>query len=457
MENLDRDSIDFGKTNIPRLFASLFFPTLLELVFGALLNVADGIFVGKGVGSDALAAINIAAPIFLIGTAVALMFGSGVSVVAAVHLSRGNLKAANINVTQAVTVPAVVMLAVSLVIFFFASPISYLFGGSSALEPMVVEYLHYVSPVPVLYVFFMVGAFVIRLDGSPKYAMYCNVIPALLNIVLDWLMVFPLGWGLMGAATATTVSMAFGSCMTMDYLFRHPHQLRFYRPKFTRTSLWLTGRNVCYMMKLGFATFVGESAITVMIIVGNYMFISRLHEAGVAAFSVCCYLFPLVFMFGNAVAQSQLPIISYNKGLGDYARVRSTFRISLVVTTLCALVMTLGGIFNCSPLLSLFLDKGTDAYRIAVGGFPYFSLSFVFFSLNIVIIGFYQGMERARLSGTFMLLCGLVILVPVFILLPVLLGDTGLWLSVPLSEALTFLTIVTVTLRKWKKLFLVTD
>lgn len=78
MENLDRDSIDFGKTNIPRLFASLFFPTLLELVFGALLNVADGIFVGKGVGSDALAAINIAAPIFLIGTAVALMFGSGV-------------------------------------------------------------------------------------------------------------------------------------------------------------------------------------------------------------------------------------------------------------------------------------------------------------------------------------------------------------------------------------------
>ena len=70
-----------------------------------------------------------------------------------------------------------------------------------------------------------------------------------------------------------------------------------------------------------------------------------------------------------------------------------------------------------------------------------------------MVIGFYQAMERAQLSGTFMLLRGLVLLVPIFILLPTVLGDTGLWLAVPLSEALTFLVIVAVTLRKWKSLF----
>ena len=101
---MERDALDFGRMNIPRLFIKLFVPTLLGLLFGALLNLADGIFVGRGVGSDALAAVNIAAPLFLVATGLALMFGAGVSVVAAIHLSRGNQKAANINVTQALTV-----------------------------------------------------------------------------------------------------------------------------------------------------------------------------------------------------------------------------------------------------------------------------------------------------------------------------------------------------------------
>lgn len=89
--------------NIPQLFAKLFVPTLLGLLFSALLNLTDGIFVGRGVGSDALAAVNVAAPIFMVCSGLAMMFGSSVSVVAAHHLSQGNRKAANINVTQAVT------------------------------------------------------------------------------------------------------------------------------------------------------------------------------------------------------------------------------------------------------------------------------------------------------------------------------------------------------------------
>jgi len=86
----NRDNIDFGKMNIPRLFVKLFVPTLLGLVFNAMLTLADGIFVGQGIGSNALAAVNIAAPIFLIGLGVSLMFATGVSVVAAAHPSRGH-------------------------------------------------------------------------------------------------------------------------------------------------------------------------------------------------------------------------------------------------------------------------------------------------------------------------------------------------------------------------------
>ncbi len=107
-----RDSIDFAKENIPRLFLRLFIPTLLGLLFGAMLNIADGIFLGQGVGSDALAAVNVAAPIFLIGTGTALLFGSGVSVVVAIHLSHGNYKAANIMLLRSciLLIPAFLLL-----------------------------------------------------------------------------------------------------------------------------------------------------------------------------------------------------------------------------------------------------------------------------------------------------------------------------------------------------------
>lgn len=105
-----RDSIDFKTMNIPKLFRKLLIPTVLGMIFNAIFIITDGIFVGKGIGSDALAAVNITAPLFLINTGVALMFGIGASVVASVHLSQGKAKVARINVTQAIIVSSVLLL-----------------------------------------------------------------------------------------------------------------------------------------------------------------------------------------------------------------------------------------------------------------------------------------------------------------------------------------------------------
>ena len=438
----NRDNIDFGKMNIPQLFIKLFVPTLLGLVFNAMLTLADGIFVGQGVGSNALAAVNIAAPIFLLGLGVSLMFATGVSVVAAVHLSRGNNKAANINATQALTVPFAIMSVVSVLIAVFAPQLCYLFGGSDTLEPLVVEYLTYISPIPALTVLVHVGSFIIRLDGSPKYAMYTSVIPAVLNIFLDWLFVFPLNLGLMGAASATSISQTVGAMMAVAYLVYFPKTIRLYRPKFTRTSVRLTVRNLGYMMKLGVPTFIAETAISGLMIVGNFMFMTFLHEDGVAAFSVACYLFPLVYMFGNSIAQAQLPIVSYNYGQSNHDRVRHTLRLSLALTAVSGLIISILGMLAFRPLISLFLAEGSHAFNVCAEGFPLFAISFVFFSLNVVIIGFYQSVERASEAISFMFLRGFVLVIPIFIALPHLIGVNGLWLAVPLSEALTFVVLV---------------
>ena len=241
----------------------------------------------------------------------------------------------------------------------------------------------------------------------------------------------------MGAASATTISEAVGAIMALAYLLYFPNTLRLYKPKFSRTSLRLTMRNLGYMMKLGFPTFIAEMAISGLMIVGNFMFMSFLREDGVAAFSVACYLFPLVFMFGNSIAQSQLPIISYNHGQAAHQRVRRTLRLSLVLTAISGVAISLLGMLAFRPLISMFLTTGTRAFDICVEGFPLFATSFVFFSLNVVIIGFYQSVERASEAIAFMFLRGFVLVIPIFIALPHIIGINGLWLAVPLSEALT--------------------
>lgn len=436
-----RDAIDFGKEPIPRLLLKLLWPTLLGLMFSAMFNIVDGIFVGRGVGSDALAAVNIAAPAFMIATGISLMLGSGVSVVAAIHLSKGNVKAANINVTQAFTVGLLLMTVVATLIFLFPSATCHLFGGSARLEPYVTDYLVYIAPTMLCTVLLMGGMFVIRLDGSPKFAMSVNIVAAVLNIFLDWLFVFPLHMGIAGAAIATTIAEVVGTLMIIWYMTCRSKTLHWYKPKFSRRAIRLTVRNVGYMAGLGLSTFIGETAISCTMIVGNYMYISMLHEDGVAAFSVACYLLPLVFMFGNAIAQSALPIISYNHGLGQNLRVRQTIRLSVILAVVCGIILSVLGIVYPTPLINMFLVPGTAAHDICVKGFPLFAMSFLFFSLNIVLIGCYQSLEKARAATTFMLLRGYIFILPCFMLLPHVIGSSGLWLAIPVSEVVTLLCI----------------
>ena len=437
MKNLERDSIDFGKSKIGPLFRSIFFPTLLSMVFTSLLTVVDGIFVGQGVGSDALAAVNIVAPLFLVTTGIALMFGVGVSVVASIHLSQGNNKAADINVTQALVVAPMLMAILSVILYFGRIPFLRVMGCSDALLPLALQYLIPLLPGCVFILIETIGTFVIRLDGSPRFASAVGIVPGILNIFLDWLFVFPMKMGIAGSSVATTVCCAIASAMVAWYMLRRSQSVRLYRLKLSRTSLYLTVRNIGYMSRSGFSSMLGELAMSMIMLTGNYVFIRWMGEDGVAAFSVACYLYPIVFMVNNSVAQSAQPIISFNYGAGKEDRVREAFRLSLRTAAICGLLATAVLTLGATPLISLFLQAGTKPYEIATAGLPLFAVSSVFFALNIAIIGYYQSIELNGQATLYMLLRGLVFLVPAFILMPQLIFPQGMWLAVPVSECLT--------------------
>lgn len=138
---MNRDQLDFGNGKIDKLFAAMFFPTLIGMVFNSVLNICDGMFVGHGVGSNALAAINIVAPIFLICTGIGLMFGIGASVIGSIRLAEGNIKAARIIMTQAYIAGAIIFGVVIMVSLLFTRPLLYMLGCSPALEHLASDYL----------------------------------------------------------------------------------------------------------------------------------------------------------------------------------------------------------------------------------------------------------------------------------------------------------------------------
>lgn len=438
---MKRDSIDFGKMNIPVLFRKMFIPTLLGMLLAATICIADGVFVGRGVGSDALAAVNIVAPFFLIATGVGLMFGSGVSIVASVHLSQGRRKAADINVTQAFTVSFFIMAAIAVFVIAFPEFFARIMGSSDRLLPHVKVYMSWVIPSLPFGMLMSVGLFVVRLDGSPVYAMLCNALPAVVNVGLDYVFVFPMNMGLEGVSLATGIAQVASGLLIGLYFLSFNKNIHLYKPKFTVKSVRLTLRNIGYQIKLGAPSMIGELAIACMMFTGNFVFIHYLGEDGVAAFSVACYCFPLVFMIGNSIAQSAQPIISYNKGAGLQHRVVRTFRLSVAIAFVCGLLAMLGGMLESSLVVSLFLPDTAPACSIAKAGFPYFSIAFLFFALNLVCIGYFQSIGRFKAAFWFMLLRGLLFVVPSFILMPFVIGEAGLWLSVPVSELLTLIVI----------------
>jgi Na+-driven multidrug efflux pump len=438
---MQRDSLDFKSMSVGKLFTKLLVPTIMGMAASALFTVVDGIFVGNGIGSDAMAAVNISAPIFMIITGVGLMFGMGGGILTSINLSQGKKKVANINFTQSVIALVFISLVMTLLLTIFPHKIATLFGSDEYLMDMVVEYLFWFSISLPFTVLVVALPFFIQLT-NPKISMWAMLAATVVNIILDYLFIFVFKWGLFGAAIATDIGEFVGAAIMIIYLFRHSIAIRFVWLKLSVKSLLLTLRNVGYMIKLGFSVFLSEITISVMIISGNYVFMDYMGADGVAAYSVICYLFPIIFMVFNATVQSAQPIISYNYGCGQMKRSDNALRLSMLFTLAFAFSIMLLFICFTRSIVTLFIpDTASAAWGYAVAGLPLFATDYLFFGINIIIIGYYTSIERLRRAISLTVLRGILPVV-FFFTLPLLLDVNGIWLAVAAGDITTTVVIV---------------
>lgn len=440
IRNMNRDAIDFENGRVSTLFRRILLPTLLGSLAVSAVTAIDGIFIGHGVGADGVAAVNIVVPVYQVMSGLGLMVGAGCSVVSSIHVGRRKLKAACMNVTQALVGATLVSALVCALIMLWPVETALLLGSSESLLPQVKDYLLWIMPSFLFEMWSFIGLFIIRLDGAPRMAMWCNVVPCLLNAVLDWLFIFPLGMGVKGAAIATGISIAVGGVMALTYLLFFARSLRPARVKWSRKSLRLSLRNIGYQCRIGSASLLGEMTLAVLTLVGNFTFMHYLGDAGVGAFGIACYYSPFFFMIGNAIAQSAQPIISYDFGRGRHERIRQALRLLLVTSVCFGVAVIIGFVFFPAPLTALFVDPHSMAGGLAIEGFPYFAAGILFYIINIALTGYYQSLENMR-RATLIVALRTLLLVPSFLLLPSLLGTPGIWLAMPLAEVLTLAVI----------------
>lgn len=202
------------------------------------------------------------------------------------------------------------------------------------------------------------------------------------------------------------------------------------------------------MMCLGFAVFLSEVTVSIMGIAGNYAFMKELGPDGVAAFSIVCYIFPVIFMVFNATIQSAQPIISYNYGCGLLHRSKQALRYALYFAIGFAAIMMIVFLFQSQLVVDLFIpDKNNPAWGYADKGLPYFSADFIFFGINTIMIGYYMSLETLRKAVAYTLIRGILPVI-CFYVLPLWFGVSGLWMSVATADIITTFVIVATSLTK---------
>lgn len=449
-----KDSIDFANQPVDQLFRQMFIPTLVAMVSIVILNIIDGAFVGHGAGSDALAAVNIIAPLYMIMGGISMMFGIGGSVVASIHLSQGKVKAACLNITQSLIACFLLTSVLGGIILCYQEQTAMIFGSSTSLLPLAVCYLKWLALFSPLIVLGHTLIFVMRLDGSPRLAMYTNLLAVILNIIGDYALIFGVelevsGYhisvprmGLEGASLATCASSSMDAVIGMAYLLFFSKNIRLTRMRMTLMSLRLSLRNLAYQIRVGGSAFMSEMAVLAMFVIGNYQFMRYMGEDGVAAFSIGCYMTPICIMFGNAIVQSSQPIISFAHGQQNRQRVMTAFRIDMQTGILCGIAGSLFIWFCSGWIANAFLPSDCAAWELANHGLPYFGTSFLLIITNIVITGFFQSTEQNVFAMLYTVLKGLVILLPTYIFLPMLAGNDGLWFCQSACEVIALFLLL---------------
>lgn len=408
-------------------------PSAFAMLISALYTIIDGIFVGQGVGDNALAAVNIVLPftVMLVGIANMMAVGGGALVSKNIG-AKNTEKAVNI-FRQVMKFLLIISVVISIVCVIFTEPIVKALGATESLQSLAVDYLRYYALFCIPNLIGIVLNSFVRNDNQPKLAMISTIAGAITNIVLDYIFIFNFGLGIKGAAIAT----GLGQIVTVGILL--PHFIN-KKGNLTFKNVRLERETIKDLLNIGFPSFLSQISFSIIVLIHNIAIVKIMGEVGVSAYSILNYIGTNIYMVLFGLTLGVQPLISYNFGKGDSEAVLKYHRIntiSQIVTT--AFFVSICLIFG-RGIISIF-TKDPKVMEIAYIAVALGSLSYFLVGPNIGTIVYYQAIEMPKLSTLMCLFRAIVFLPIALIILSSVFGPNGIWAGTIVSETLTFISI----------------
>lgn len=421
-------------------------PTVVMLVFMSLYQMVDAVFVSKFVGENALSALNIVYPFPSIVIAVSIMLATGGSAIIARNMGEGKEKEAKENFSFIVLVGAVIGVAIATVGILFIEPLIYMLGATPSLYDYCYEYLFILVLSVPLSVFQMLFQSFFVTAGKPHLGLTLTVLGGVSNIVLDYVFIVLCGFGVSGAALATSIGYSIPGLFGLIYFaVSRKGTLYFVKPVFRWGVLFKCCIN-------GSSEMVNNLAVAVTTFLFNVLMLKYAGEAGVAAITIVLYaqfLMTSAFMgFSSGIA----PVVSFNYGSGNVRQLKKIFKISVwVITVVSAAVFVIAE--TCSDVvIMVFTPAGSEVFGLTKYGFAIFSFSFLCTGMNIFASALFTAFSNGKISAILSFLRTFVFLTSCLLFLPLFWGVDGIWLAVPVAEVMALFVSVYYLVR-FKKVY----
>lgn len=417
-------------------------PSIVMMIFTSFYGVVDGIFVSNFTGSTAFASLNLVWPYIMILGGVGFILGVGGTALVSYQMGTGDRKLANRTFSLIVYTGIAVGLLLTLVGELTLAPVCRLMGASEAMLPHCLTYgrvmLIGIIPFTLQNMFqtFLVAA------EKPRLGLWVTVAAGITNMVLDYLFMGPFHWGVVGAAWATTLSECVGGLIPLLYFcFPNSSLYRLGKTRWDGAAL----RQTCWN---GLSEFVTNISMSLVNMLYNLQLMKYIGEDGVAAYGVIQYVAFFFVAIYIGYSMGTAPIVSFHYGAENYDELKNLFRKGIGFIAVAALTMITLSQTLANVVAGIFVGYDADLTALTAHAFRIYSLAFLMSGFNIYGSDFFTALNNGKISAAISFIRTILLEMSAVMLLPLAFGVDGIWIALPIAEALALIVTVQFLIRK---------
>ncbi|HZK34341.1 MAG TPA: MATE family efflux transporter [Bacillota bacterium] len=406
-----------------KMFFKYIIMNVLGMVGISCYILADTFFVARGIGSDGLAALNLAIPIYSFINGAGLMIGMG-------GATRYSISKSNTIFTQSLHLTLMLSGILVAMGLFLPDQIATLLGADMVTHQMTSIYVKVILCLSPAFMLNTLMICFVRNDENPRLPMIAMLLGSLSNIILDYIFIFIFDMGMFGAAIATGIAPIVSLMVLSRHITGKKNTFHLERSKL-----------VLYAFKdislLGLPSLIAELSSGIVMIIFNSLLLGLVGNLGVAAYGIIANIAIVILSIFTGIAQGIQPIVSKNYGDGNFGNTGRTLKYGIVVTFAFAVFVYILSFVFAQPVVNIFnKDQDLQLAKIAIGGLRIYFIAFIFGGANILFASYFAAVDRPKNAFNISILRGFILVVPLAFILTKLFGLTGIWLTVPITELL---------------------